>query len=77
MIYEVNLLECPKCHGSMEVIGFFKNDDSIKKILKHCDLWEDTPARDPPTKAKLETEAEAKESTEPQLDYQFFDQNIF
>ncbi len=65
MIYEVNPLECPKCHGSMEVIGFIKKEDAIKKILEHCELWEDTPARDPPPKTKLKTGSKADVPNEP------------
>jgi len=39
-IYEVDPLKCPKCQGSMRVIAFIKDENVIKKILKHLGLWE-------------------------------------
>ena len=48
-VYEINPLECPKCGGQMKVIAFIEprapersdgRDDVIKRILKHCGLWE-------------------------------------
>ncbi len=39
-IYEVDLLTCLKCQGSMRVIAFIEHGDVIKKILKHLGLWE-------------------------------------
>ena len=54
-IYEVDPLSCPKCHGRMPIISFIENEEVIKKILKHLDLWKISPpelwrvkARPPP-----------------------------
>ena len=46
-IYEVDPLSCPKCHGRMRIISFIENEEVIKKILKHLDLWK-IKARPPP-----------------------------
>ena len=34
----------------MKIISFLERDQSavIEKILRHCWLWEEAPARDPP-----------------------------
>jgi len=45
-IYEVDPLTCPKCHGRMKIPAFIENEDVIKRILKHLDLW-DIKARPP------------------------------
>jgi hypothetical protein len=39
-IYEVDPLTCPKCSGKMKVISVIKDEEVIKKILKHLDLWD-------------------------------------
>jgi predicted nucleic acid-binding Zn ribbon protein len=46
-IYEVNPLECPKCHGSMRIIAIIEQEQTVKKILKHVGLWE-VRSRPPP-----------------------------
>ena len=46
-IYEVDPLTCPKCSGAMKVISIIKDEDVIKKILKHLGLW-NQKARPPP-----------------------------
>ena len=46
-----NHLTCPKCFGAMRVISFIEDEEVIKKILKHLDLW-DLKARPPPKRAK-------------------------
>ncbi len=52
-VYEVDPLVCPKCGGTMKIISFIERDQSevIEKILRHCGLWEETPARAPPAGA--------------------------
>lgn len=40
-IYQVDPLTCPKCAGPMRVIAFIEDEDVIRKILKHLDLWDD------------------------------------
>ena len=38
---------CPNCGGKMKFIRFIeaRQDDVIRKILQHCGLWYDPPAR--------------------------------
>ena len=55
-IYNVDPLLCPKRLGSMRIISFIEDDQLVKKILEHLDLWEVRPkpsprANDPPTEA--------------------------
>jgi len=49
-VYEADPLGCPKCGSEMRIIAFIERDqgDVIEKILRHCGLWEEAPARDPP-----------------------------
>jgi hypothetical protein len=46
-IYKVDPLTCPKCFGTMKVIGIIEDEEVIKKILKHLNLW-DIKTRPPP-----------------------------
>jgi hypothetical protein len=46
-IYEVDPLTCPKCSGPMKVISIIEDEEVVKKILKHLDLW-DVKERPPP-----------------------------
>jgi hypothetical protein len=50
-VYHVAPLLCPRCGGTMKVIGFIeaRQGDVIRKILQHCGLWQDPPARSPPS----------------------------
>jgi hypothetical protein len=50
-VYEIDPLLCPKCGAEMKVIAFIerRQRDVIEKILRHCGLWEEAPARDPPS----------------------------
>jgi len=54
-VFEVDPLKCPKCGGTMKIVSFIKEDEVIRKILKHCNLWneplERLPSRSPPAKA--------------------------
>jgi len=55
-IYHVDPLLCPKCSGSMRIISFIEDEEIIKKILKHLDLWDVRPkpppsANGPPAEA--------------------------
>lgn len=49
-VYEVDPLLCQKCGGTMKIISFIERHqrEVIEKILRHCGLWEEAPARDPP-----------------------------
>ena len=49
-VYEADPLCCPKCGSEMKIISFIerRQTDVIEKILRHCGLWEESPARGPP-----------------------------
>ena len=49
-VYEVDLLACPKWGQSMTVVSFIEPPQAevIKKILKHCGLWQEPVSRAPP-----------------------------
>lgn len=38
-IYNVDPLLCPECSGEMRIISFIEDKKTIKKILKHLNLW--------------------------------------
>jgi len=38
-IYDVDPLLCPKYLGSMRIIAFIEDQQIVKKILQHLDLW--------------------------------------
>ncbi len=46
-IYEVDPLICPKCQGTMRVIGSIEDHSVIRAILEHLGLWL-ARARPPP-----------------------------
>lgn len=71
-VYEVDPLKCPKCGGTMKIVGFIEEENVIEKILRHCKIWKDAPPRPPPLKS---IESTATMVAEPQLDYGFFTQN--
>jgi hypothetical protein len=48
-IYNVDPLLCPKCLGSMRIIAFIEDNQIVKKILQHLDLWH--VKRKPPARA--------------------------
>ena len=49
-VYETNPLCCPKCGSEMKIIAFIerRQTEVIEKILRHCGLWAEAPARGPP-----------------------------
>ena len=49
-VYEADPLCCPKCGSEMKIIAFIerRQTEVIEKILRHCGLWEESPARSPP-----------------------------
>ena len=48
-IYHVDPLLCPKCSGTMKIISFIEDEQLVKKILKHLNLWD--VKRKPPARA--------------------------
>jgi hypothetical protein len=49
-VFEVNPLVCPRCGGTMKIISFIQEEDVIRSILKHCNLWKESLPRPPPEK---------------------------
>jgi hypothetical protein len=49
-VYELDPLRCAKCGSEMKIIAFIQRHQTevIEKILRHCGLWEQSPARGPP-----------------------------
>ena len=50
-VNKVDPLCCPKCGGTMAIVSFIEQEDQadvIERILKHCRLWDEYPARAPP-----------------------------
>ena len=64
-IYEVDPLQCPACNGAMRVVAFIEDEQVVRKILKHLDLWED--------KRKPEPRANAPPRIFPADDFPSFD----
>lgn len=56
-IYNVDPLKCPYCSGKMRIISFVEDEETIKKILKHLNLWE-IQNHDPPDARKIPVEFE-------------------
>ena len=48
-IYHIDPLLCPNCLESIGIISFIEDDQLVKKILKHLDLWD--VKRKPPPRA--------------------------
>ena len=53
-IYHADPLRCPRCGGTMRIIGVIEacQGDVIRKILQHCGLWHDPPPRAPPRQTR-------------------------
>ena len=49
-VYEVDPLVFPECSDQMKIIRFIERHQTevIERILRHCGLWEEAPARYPP-----------------------------
>jgi len=49
-VYEIDPLECPRCHGQMKVVAFIEPPQGavIEKILRYCGLWQPSSPRAPP-----------------------------
>ncbi|MCP4985761.1 MAG: hypothetical protein GY928_06715 [Colwellia sp.] len=71
MIFEVDPLICPECVGEMKIVLIIDRHqkDVAKKILKNCDLWDDSSS--PITPNLFEAEHEFTE--EVTIDLDFFD----
>ena len=50
-VYAADPICCPKCGSAMKIISFIERHQTgvIEKILRHCGLWEESPARAPPS----------------------------
>lgn len=49
-VYEADPIRCRKCGSVMKIIALIEphQTEVIEKILRHCGLWEEAPARAPP-----------------------------
>ena len=49
-VYASDPICCPKCGAEMKIIAFIERHQTevIEKILRHCGLWDENPARGPP-----------------------------
>lgn len=49
--FQVDVLECPKCHGRLRIVGVLSEREPVRRILAHLGLPTETPplarARDP------------------------------
>ena len=70
-VFEVDPLKCPKCGGTLKIVSFIEEEDVIRKILKHCNLWKNPP-RPPPLEI-----LQQKEECVHQCDYSFFDDTVY
>jgi hypothetical protein len=52
-VYNVDPLLCPKCFDKMHIISFIEDHSTIKKILKHLNLW--MPVNNSPPENKSKT----------------------
>ncbi len=57
-IWEVDPLECPRCHAEMKIISFITQSqpDVIRRILTHLGLWEEQ-TRPPPSNGQPPVES--------------------
>jgi hypothetical protein len=69
LVYEVDPLKCPRCGGTMKIVGFIEGAAVIENILRHCNLWKEPAPRPPPAKIPGPPETESG----PSLDYRFFE----
>lgn len=73
-IYQVDPLVCPKCQGVMQIISFIEDQQVIRDILTHLELWL-FRSRPPPKMRTAVTLSESKTSDSfahtphPQADY--------
>ena len=54
-VFEVDPLKCPTCGGTMKIVAFIEEEPVIEKILRHCKLWQEEPARPPPQNVMAES----------------------
>ena len=47
-VFEIDVLQCPKCKGRMTMVSFIIQRSVIRKILKHLGQPGDTPKLSPP-----------------------------
>ena len=50
-VYEADPIRCRRCGSVMKIIAFIEphQTEVMEKILRHCGLWEEGPARAPPS----------------------------
>lgn len=80
-VYEVDPLECPKCHAQMKIVGFIERDQEghVRTLLSRAGLWKERVPRPSGRSPQAKTGAPPPAAfsipavAEPRLDYGFFD----
>ena len=69
-VYEVDPLVCPKCGEKMKIISFVeaRQEEVIRKIIKHRGLWHDQPPRAPPPAATKPVHAQRQSNSIPTVE---------
>ena len=57
-VYLADPLTCPRCGGTLRIIGFIDNPAVIEKVLRHLKLW-GHPERPPPPRCSRTLEPDA------------------
>ena len=58
-VYNVDPLICPKCSGEMRIVGFIEDQETIKIILMHLNMWL-PQSQAPPVKRKTSSKNDSK-----------------
>ncbi len=72
-IWEVDLLECPRCRSEMKIISFINERPVIKKILEHLKLWEEPRRQRPPPRDEPKPPMKQKIVCHTGFQYELFD----
>ncbi len=72
MMFEVAPLVCPEYGGEIKIVSIIDpHPKDVKKILKHCDLWDDSSP--PSLNSQTLAEAEQEFVDEVTIDLNYFD----
>ena len=63
-VYEVDLIVCPKCGGSMEIIAFITDYEAVDRIIRHLKLTFEAERPPPPHNVQQKLMMAAEESGE-------------
>ena len=78
LVYEVDPLICPKCGGTMRIVSFIDQEEVVRRILKHCNLWKEPPEKPPKVSITPETQKpEYEEGVDYIPDYTVFEDIVY